>query len=187
MKHIATALAAAALIALPLAASASDVSTWTSSASGNSAAAPNGFPENMLPSQVNDAARETMAAIRRWYNRVNAAGTVGGTANAITLAYSPVVTAYVTGDGYTFFASATNTGAATLNVSGLGAKSIKLGSNSLTGGEIVAGQAVMVFYDGTAFQLLSGGGSVVIGPGNLALNGGGCLALNGGGCLALNP
>ena len=52
----------------------SDISTWSSVANNNNAAAPNGFPENMPPSGVNDAAREVMASVRRqfedtqWFN-----------------------------------------------------------------------------------------------------------------------
>lgn len=52
----------------------SDISSWTTSAGSNNAAAPDGFPEGMAPSGVNDSAREVMAAIRRgfedlpWFN-----------------------------------------------------------------------------------------------------------------------
>ncbi len=44
-----------------------DISTWSPSAASNNDPAPNGFPELMAPSGVNDAAREVMASIRRWY------------------------------------------------------------------------------------------------------------------------
>ncbi len=43
----------------------SDISTWSDTAASNNTAAPDGFPENMAPSGVNDAARELMAATRR--------------------------------------------------------------------------------------------------------------------------
>lgn len=51
-----------------------DISNWSTSAASNNAAAPDGFPEGMAPSAVNDAAREVMAAVRRqtedaeWFN-----------------------------------------------------------------------------------------------------------------------
>ena len=45
----------------------SDIKTWSASAANNNAASPNGFPEGMAPSGVNDAAREVMAGVRRWY------------------------------------------------------------------------------------------------------------------------
>lgn len=44
----------------------SDVSTWDTSAAGNSSVSPDGFPEGMPPSGVNDSAREVMAAVARW-------------------------------------------------------------------------------------------------------------------------
>lgn len=45
----------------------SNVSSWTTSAAGNNSASPDGFPEGMNPSGVNDSAREVMSAVRRWY------------------------------------------------------------------------------------------------------------------------
>ena len=44
-----------------------DISTWSSSAASNNQTPPDGFPEGQAPSTVNNAARETMAAMRRWY------------------------------------------------------------------------------------------------------------------------
>lgn len=43
----------------------SDVSTWSATANANNAASPDGFPENMAPSGVNDSCREVMAAVKR--------------------------------------------------------------------------------------------------------------------------
>lgn len=40
------------------------ISTWSSTASNNNSVAPDGFPEGMAPSGVNDSAREVMAAVR---------------------------------------------------------------------------------------------------------------------------
>lgn len=72
----------------------------------------------------------------------------------ITLA--PVPSAYTTGMVVSFSANTANTGAATLNVNSLGAKTIKkLGSEDLDTGDIKAGQMVEVQYDGTNFQLIS--------------------------------
>ena len=66
------------------------------------------------------------------------------------------VSAYNTGDMYAFKANTVNTGAATLNVNSLGAKTIKKNYNAdLADGDIKAGQRVHVIYDGTNFQMLS--------------------------------
>lgn len=79
-----------------------------------------------------------------------------GTANAITVAYTPTITAYATGMQLRFKATASNTGATTINVDGLGAKTIKKNANTdLVGGEIVTGQQYDVRYDGTNFIILN--------------------------------
>lgn len=89
----------------------------------------------------------------------------GTDAYAITLV--PALAAYVTGMTVVFKAGTANTGAATLNVNGLGAKTIKKQFNvDLSTGDIVSGQMVTVVYDGTNFELqslptTSGGGSWV--------------------------
>jgi len=73
---------------------------------------------------------------------------------AITLAPAP--TAYFTGMVVKFKANTLNTGACTLNVNSLGAKTLKKNYNSdLVTGDILAGQIVTVIYDGTNFQVLS--------------------------------
>jgi hypothetical protein len=88
-----------------------------------------------------------------------AGGVSGGSANAqtVTLAAAPVL-----GPGLVvgFTAGLSNTGACTLNTNGLGALSIKLGIPKavLGGGEIVAGGAYQVYYDGADFILVPKGG-----------------------------
>lgn len=80
---------------------------------------------------------------------VDAAGT---DTYAITL--SPVPAAYVTGMTVGFKAGASNVGAATLNINGLGAKTIVKGvSTALNDQDIVTSQLVGVVYDGTNFVL----------------------------------
>lgn len=139
----------------------SDVQTtdFSETAASNSAATPNGWPEGQSPSSVNDCARELMAAVKREWNRSHPTVTAGGTANALTLTYGAAPPALVQGLRFSFVAAAANTGAATLNVSGLGATAIKKpgasGLAALTGGEIQAGQVVDVAYDGTEFVMTS--------------------------------
>lgn len=41
---------------------------WTKTAGGNIRVPPNGAPENMAPSDVNDWGRETMASVRTWFD-----------------------------------------------------------------------------------------------------------------------
>lgn len=86
-----------------------------------------------------------------------AVDSVGTDAYAITP--TPAITAYTAGNIFTFKAGTANTGAATLNVSGLGAKTIKkftsAGSSDLVTGDILVGQVVLCEYDGTNMQVLS--------------------------------
>lgn len=88
-----------------------------------------------------------------------AASAVGTDAYAINP--SSAVTAYAAGQMFSFKADVGNTGVATLNVSALGAKTIKKnGTLDLATGDIAAGQIVTVRYDGTNFQLQSAGAAI---------------------------
>ena len=80
--------------------------------------------------------------------------TVAGT-DTITGTVSPTLTAYTAGQIFSFVVGATNTAAVTLNIDGLGAKSVtRAGTVALTAGDMVTGQVALVEYDGTQFQLL---------------------------------
>ena len=93
-------------------------------------------------------------------------GSIAGT-NAITATATPTLTAYASGATYSFVAANTNTGAATLSIDGLAAKSItKNGSVALSAGDVQSGKMMLVEYDGTTFQLLNNivyGGSITNG------------------------
>jgi len=101
------------------------------------------------------------------------AATVGGTADAITLTISPAPAAYSTHLTIRFLATGTNTGAVTVDVNGLGTKSLyKLSSgalNDLSAGDIVSGAYYEITYNGTEFQVLNifAGGLISVSQGNL--------------------
>lgn len=82
-------------------------------------------------------------------------GTAGGTADALTLTPSPAITAYAAEQTFRFVSSAANTGAATVDVSGLGTKAIQIGGAALSAGDIPNGVMATITYDGTQFQLHS--------------------------------
>lgn len=132
--------------------------TWSETDASNTASPPDGDPEGQLPSTVNNSLRAIRGAIKRWYDHSGPTLVSAGTANAQTLTYAVAPTAYVTGDVYSFTVGTalTNTGATTLNVNGLGAKNIFIGSTTLQGGELREAQLITVGYDGTQFQLLRG-------------------------------
>jgi hypothetical protein len=82
--------------------------------------------------------------------------TVAGT-DTLTGTTTPALAAYATGNQFSFVVANTNTGAVTLNVDGIGAKAItRTGTTALVAGDMVAGQAVEIIYDGTRFQLVNG-------------------------------
>ena len=81
---------------------------------------------------------------------------VAGT-DTITASLSPALTAYANGQIFTLIPANSNTGAVTININGLGAKSItKNGSTALVAGDLVAGVTYSLQYDGTRFQKIAG-------------------------------
>jgi hypothetical protein len=81
--------------------------------------------------------------------------TVTGT-DTLTGSLTPAIAAYAAGNLFSFVAANTNTGAATINLNSLGAKSItKQGTTALAAGDILSGQVHLIEYDGTRFQLLN--------------------------------
>jgi len=87
-----------------------------------------------------------------------ALGTSTGSANAQVFTPTTAITSYVTQTvGYVGTAGYANTGAMTVNISGLGPVAVykdgPSGPTALTGGEIQLGQIFQLRYDGTHFQL----------------------------------
>lgn len=79
-----------------------------------------------------------------------------GAADAYVITPAPAITAYATGQRFTFKAVNANTTTSTINISALGVKTIKkLGNTNLASGDIAASQMVEVEYDGTNFQMMS--------------------------------
>ncbi|MBR0693692.1 hypothetical protein [Bradyrhizobium lablabi] len=79
-----------------------------------------------------------------------------GTVNALIGTYSPAITAGQQVAGLTLEIKLANTitGAATINVSGLGTKAIKTGDlQNPPNGLFVAGEVLLIVYDGTQYQV----------------------------------
>lgn len=80
-------------------------------------------------------------------------GTIAGV-DTITGVLTPTLTAYAAGQKFSFISAGANTGAVTIDIDGLGAKSVtKLGTTALAAGDIPSGAIVEIEYDGTRFQL----------------------------------
>jgi hypothetical protein len=83
---------------------------------------------------------------------------VSGT-NTIVATLPAPFTAYAGGQKFHFVAASANTGPATININSVGAISItKVGNVALSAGDIVAGGAYILIYDGVRFQLSGGAG-----------------------------
>ena len=102
----------------------------------------------------NGAARNDYLAVGQYQDQGVIYATTTGSTNAYVLTLAPAITAYAAGQRFSFKASFTNTGAATLNVSTVGAQSLVKGvSTALVAGDIVSGQVYDAIYDGTNFQI----------------------------------
>ncbi len=89
------------------------------------------------------------------------AGTSTGTANAqvVSTGITPTGFTLASGKVIYFIAGATNTGATTFTINGTAATAVEKLSSSgllpLVGGEIVAGNPVLAFFDGTQYDLIT--------------------------------
>lgn len=103
--------------------------------------------------------------------------------DTITATGSPTIAALAAGMMLFLTPANTNTGAATLNPDGLGAKNLYYANAAMSGGEIRQNIPSLHYYDGTQFQLIGPfvGGTV---PGNTTFSGtltvAGAFAANGG-------
>jgi microcystin-dependent protein len=93
---------------------------WNEDDNANITAAPDGAPEGMAPSGVNNVLRAVMGAVKRWYGW-SSPRTTAGTATAYTLNYGIAPGALVDGMTHLVLFHAANGAAATLNVNALGA------------------------------------------------------------------
>lgn len=135
-------------------------STYSETDASNSSASPNGYPEGMPPSGLNDSARATVGALQRFWNRMNGRYASTGTTPNYVLTPTVALAAYVTGERYSFRANFTCGATPTLNISALGAKNIKKFVNgttkaNLAANDIMSGQAVTVEYDGTDMLMVT--------------------------------
>lgn len=78
-----------------------------------------------------------------------------GAANAFVLTYDPPITAYTNGLVLQFKANEAVTGASTVNVNGLGVKTLKLNGIDTIEGDIPDETYVRILYDGTNFAVIA--------------------------------
>ena len=125
----------------------SDIHNWSTSEAGNNSAPPDGLPEGMLPSTVNNSVREIMAAIRRRDKDTDGSLVSTGSVGAYAVTLNQTISAYYDGLTVTFEANHENPGSSTLDA-GKGAASIVWPDGTpLPAADIPAGAKVTVTYD----------------------------------------
>jgi hypothetical protein len=89
-------------------------------------------------------------------NTLKILGSVGGSVNAITATAPLSMSAYATGQQFSFTAAGTNTSTMTININSIGVKAITVrGTTAVGAGEITSGERVIIEYDGTRFQRIA--------------------------------
>lgn len=128
-----------------------NIQAWSKTASTNASADSSiNFAEGQDPGSVNNSARSVMAATKKYAEDRDGGLAAGGTGNAITLTTNQVLSAGHIAAGLTlsFRATATNTGATTLNVDSTGAVSVVTQSGAaLASGAITSGGIYTVAYN----------------------------------------
>ena len=128
---------------------------WDISAANNNSAPPDGFPENMDYSEVNDAAREVMAVLARFLTSIKGTLTSTGTEPDYAVTSGLSFSSYAAGQLVAFTAHATSTGNVTLNVDGLGAADLlDARGNQLTTGDIQIDSTYLAVRRSSDFQLI---------------------------------
>lgn len=123
-----------------------------------------GISGSSAPSQIDDSIRALIGAVKREHDWRNFTVTSTGSSNAYVLTYSVAPAAYYTGQAFGFKTNFAVTGAATVNVNTLGAKTIKKlvsgAKTDLASGDISSGDYIAVVYDGTDMVWVNKGVSV---------------------------
>lgn len=134
---------------------------WSTTAANNGSSDSGiNFAEGQAPSTVNNSARQVMGRAAEILGDIGGALTAGGTANALTVTANSAFTAYANGLVIALRIATDNSGAATLNVNAIGAKSIRKmtadGEEALAGAELQATGIYLLMYS-EALNAAAGG------------------------------
>jgi len=131
-------------------------SKWMEEDILNVAPPPDGIPAGTPPTALYDILRADKGAIKRKDSRENPRKISNGTGAAYVITYDVGPSEFIRGDRYAFVAHVANTGAASLKVNALAARSIVNNDGTpLSANQIAKDQIVEVAFDGTSFRLLS--------------------------------
>lgn len=144
------------------------VAGWSKTAATNASADTGiNLAEGQSPGSVNNAVRGVMAGVANYRDDIGGQLTLAGGTTAYTLTTNQGLdTAYKDGDMVSAVVNATNTGASTLNVDSIGAKSIRkitnAGEVAAAAGDLVAAQHAIFQYDASADS--ASGGWILLNP-----------------------
>jgi hypothetical protein len=130
---------------------AASIYDWSLVAANNGAADSDiNWAEGMPPSAVNNSARQMMTRDAELLGDIGGALTAGGSANALTITANSAFSSYANGQVISLKIATDNSGPATLNVNGIGAKAIRKmlssGESALVGGELQAAGIYILMY-----------------------------------------
>lgn len=131
----------------------SDSANWFEVDGSNNRPPPNGWPEGMMPSGVNDTARADKGALKRFWDKLNPVQNITAAGGVYTFVTSNTAypTAYVAGELYSFKALTTSTGGDQFQVNALGPRAIVKWRNSawvpIVAGDIEGATAPQLIYD----------------------------------------
>lgn len=125
---------------------------YSTTPASNNSTPPDGAPEDMAPSGVNNTMRQMMANIAA----LNKVYTATGTGDAQVVTFDPAPAAWTTSTLFYFRPVAANTGSATIS-NGVSAKTLKLpdASTDLPAGYLQTSNVYGVWYDGTNAVIVS--------------------------------
>lgn len=135
----------------------SELNSWDIVDANNNAPPPDGWPENTMQySEVNNTGRAVQGTLKRYFADVNGSLQAAGVADAYTVTLNETgYLAYFQGMYFACEIQATNTGASTIDVNGIGVQTIvDRAGTPLAAGEIQAGGIYEFRYDGTNFQVM---------------------------------
>jgi hypothetical protein len=173
----------------------SDDTNWSELDANNNRASPNGWPEGMMPSGVNDSARSDKGALKRFWDRANPVQTITpapvgiGGVWTFTTVNPTYPLAYIDGEVFTFTAGAASVGGDQFQINTLLAKPIqKLSAGSWVA--IAAQDIITAFHPYLVYNasLNAGAGAFVLtnpyvpvgGDGSGGLSVPGALSVGGG-------
>lgn len=133
------------------------VAAYSTTAGSNTSLGGVSVAEGMTPGDLNNAIRAVAADVAAFRDLIGGAKISGGAADVQTLTTGMTLSAYQVGLLVGFKAGFTNTGACTMNLDGLGAKSIKTPAGANPGaGAITAGGVYHLAYTSGDVLILLG-------------------------------